>query len=71
MVVSATSAAFCDAALIRLRTLLEGDAYSDLSVGDAAFIRGRRLFETQQLLKEIQYLTIFRMRTFEELRYPL
>ena len=71
MVTSATSAAFWGAVLIRGRTLLEGGAYSDLSVGDAAFIKGRRLFDTRELVEEIQYLTIFRMSTFKELRYPL
>ena len=50
-----TSATFC-AALIRGRSLLEGDAYSELSVGSAALNRGQRLFEARRLLEEIRYL---------------
>ena len=49
MVTSATSTAFWGGALIRGRTLLEGGAYSGLSVRDAAFVTGRRLFENRQL----------------------
>ena len=45
MVTPATSAAFWGGMFIRGRTLLEGSTYSDLSVGDAAFIKGQRLFE--------------------------
>ena len=34
--------------------LINGSAYSDLSVNGAALIRGRYLFEAQCLLEEIQ-----------------
>ena len=35
------------------RRLLEGGAYSGLGVNGAAFVKGRRLFETFRLLAEI------------------
>ena len=39
--------------LISRKCLLEGGAYSDLSVNGAALIRGQCLFETQHLFKEL------------------
>ena len=35
-----------------MRRLLEGVAYSDLSVNSMAFIRGQRLFEALRLLEK-------------------
>ena len=47
--------AFCGMTLIR-RTLLEGGAYSYLSINVTLLIRGRRLFEIRHLSEEIRYL---------------
>ena len=59
------SAVCLGAALIRMRRLLEGSSYFDLSVNDLALIRGRRLFEARRLLEEIQYLDL----VFHDLKY--
>ena len=48
------SATFWNAAVIRGKRLLDGGAYSGINVNSVGFIRGRRLFETQHLLKEIR-----------------
>ena len=53
MVTFLISAAFSGAELIRVRRLLEGGAYSDLSVSVEGLNRGRRLFEALRLLEEI------------------
>lgn len=50
------STAFCGAALIRARPLLEGDICSDLSVSDAVLIRGWRLMEARHLSEEVRYV---------------
>ena len=41
-----------------MRRLLEGGAYSDLTISGAALIRGRRLNAAQRLLEEIQYFKL-------------
>lgn len=43
--------------VIRGTRLLEGGAYSDLSVTSAVLIRGIRLFEARRLLQETWYLS--------------
>ena len=56
------SAAFSAVALIKERRLLEGSAYSDLTVNAAALIKRQDLSEAWRLLEKMRYLYLIFLR---------